>query len=307
MNQHRPPILLLGMHRSGTSLLARCLQELGLFIGWRLDENHESTFFQRCNKWLLANAGGRWDTPRCIRYLLEDGPATRRATEILRRRCDSLESLEYSGPSSWLKGRLKGSSAYAGPWGWKDPRTTVTLPLWHRLFPDARCVVMVRNGVDVAASLKRRSLESFPEEPRSIHRLPLRPDLRRVHALGESVRARSLAGGFDVWNEYMDLAAEHLASFREDRVLTLRYEDLLREPIAHLDRVQTFCELSADRGRIQVASGVVRSDRGGRFSDDPALRELWLEVKDSKWMKTYGYDSGPRPPAAHASTPSLTT
>ena len=39
------------------------------------------------------------------------------------------------------------------PWGWKDPRNVFTLPLWLRVFPEAKIIYIVRNGVDVAASL----------------------------------------------------------------------------------------------------------------------------------------------------------
>ncbi|MBW1793701.1 MAG: sulfotransferase [Deltaproteobacteria bacterium] len=41
-------------------------------------------------------------------------------------------------------------------WGWKDPRTTLTLPLWLKLFPKARIIHVIRNGIDSALSLWRR-------------------------------------------------------------------------------------------------------------------------------------------------------
>ncbi len=44
----RPPILIVGMHRSGTSLLTGLLRRLGLITGWSLN-NEESVFFHCVN------------------------------------------------------------------------------------------------------------------------------------------------------------------------------------------------------------------------------------------------------------------
>ena len=43
-------------------------------------------------------------------------------------------------------------------WGWKDPRTTITFPIWLQVFPKAKILHILRNGVDVAISIYRRSL-----------------------------------------------------------------------------------------------------------------------------------------------------
>jgi len=43
-----------------------------------------------------------------------------------------------------------------GCWGWKDPRTSLTLPFWRQVAPQARYVVCLRNPADVASSLLRR-------------------------------------------------------------------------------------------------------------------------------------------------------
>ena len=45
------PIIIAGMHRSGTSMVTNILKKLGLTIGSKLDSNHESIFFQRINIW----------------------------------------------------------------------------------------------------------------------------------------------------------------------------------------------------------------------------------------------------------------
>ncbi len=63
----RPPIIFTGMHRSGTSMIGRMLEELGLFVGLRKDENNEALFFQEMNEWLLHQCGASWDDPTQLR------------------------------------------------------------------------------------------------------------------------------------------------------------------------------------------------------------------------------------------------
>ena len=43
------------------------------------------------------------------------------------------------------------------PWGWKDPRTSLTLRFWRAEAADLRVVVALRNPLEVATSLQRRN------------------------------------------------------------------------------------------------------------------------------------------------------
>lgn len=49
-------------------------------------------------------------------------------------------------------------------WGWKDPRTTVTLPFWKELVPDAKYVICLRNPADAVSSIQRRPGVNLPVE-----------------------------------------------------------------------------------------------------------------------------------------------
>src|SRR3990172_2296953 len=68
----RNPIIVMGMHRSGTSLVAEILRALGVFLGHRLDEHTESIFFTNINDWLLGLAHASWDHPLPFRNLQID-------------------------------------------------------------------------------------------------------------------------------------------------------------------------------------------------------------------------------------------
>jgi len=142
------PILILGMHRSGTSLLARMLAEAGVYLGppEQLVQAHkednpdgywENTKIIDLNDRLLKALGGMDQRPPAIKSGWSEDPAICAFTE----EADAILSQLVS----------------TGPWGWKDPRTMLTLEFWVRLLPSARLVFVVRNPIEVALSLGRRS------------------------------------------------------------------------------------------------------------------------------------------------------
>ncbi len=286
-----PPVLLIGMHRSGTSLLVRLLDSLGLFVGWKLAANHEASFFNKHNAWLLAAAGGRWDTPAAIDHLLADGDGVELALAYLEGRLASAAALEFLGPRRYL--RYRSLSAVAEPWGWKDPRTTVTLPLWLRLFPGARVLHLVRNGVDVAESLHRRQLAG-----RELGRHHLERHRRLLGLVakkgwfGTSPRVANRLDAFRLWEEYLDYGTRFTEGLGE-RLLELRYETLLRHPQREMDRILAFCRLAPGRQRLADALAGLRRDRAFAFRHDAELTELWQQLRGSSWMRRYGYDSLP--------------
>jgi len=47
------------------------------------------------------------------------------------------------------------------PWGWKDPRNSLTLPFWKLLIPDLKVVICLRNPLEVAQSLNKRGYSSM--------------------------------------------------------------------------------------------------------------------------------------------------
>jgi hypothetical protein len=136
------------MHRSGTSVLTRALNFLGVELGshealtmepvaynpkgyW---EHHELTSISDA---IIKRHGGSWDEPP----LLPQGWETDAAIDDLRDRAKQLIRDQFSEVELW---------------GWKDPRTCLTLPFWQQLLPDMRYIICLRNPIDVARSLEHR-------------------------------------------------------------------------------------------------------------------------------------------------------
>jgi hypothetical protein len=143
-------VCVLGMHRSGTSLVAGLMRHLGIDLGpddalLPPDSNNPSGYFEltelvHLNNEILAHYGGSWD----------ELPELPRGWE------DSDELAQIRDRARRLLSRRFAASPQ---WGWKDPRTCVTLPFWQGLVPGLRYVICVRNPVDVAHSLRAREGE----------------------------------------------------------------------------------------------------------------------------------------------------
>ena len=63
-NAKTSPILLAGMHRSGTSMVSKILKKSGMELGKNIDSNNESVFFQRINIWMMSLISSSWDSPK---------------------------------------------------------------------------------------------------------------------------------------------------------------------------------------------------------------------------------------------------
>lgn len=230
------PVIVIGMHRSGTTLLARLLEDLGIAMGkWQAKETCEALFFRRRNELMFALAHAAWDNPGALVLALED-PSIRRAfAKIAAHDLGSIRSLRFAPPDA-LRPFIPGKNE---EWGFKDPRNCVTLPVWLDVFPNARVINIVRHGSAVASSLVRRAEQQLQEN--------------FMHSL---VSLDSTLG-LELWAEYVLLAHKHCASVAKDRYLEVRYESLLSSPSEEVKRLADFVGIAAADERLEkIASRV---------------------------------------------------
>jgi glycosyltransferase involved in cell wall biosynthesis len=142
-------IIVLGMHRSGTSAVTRVLNLLGVELGNNLMppyRGNEKGFWEHLgivslHDQILARFDSRWDDPAP----LPDGWWKDSTVQVLKGRILDVLRRDFS----------------ASPlWGLKDPRMCRLLPLWEQIFSELGCepfyVIMLRNPEEVAASLEKR-------------------------------------------------------------------------------------------------------------------------------------------------------
>lgn len=209
-------IAIAGMHRSGTSMVAQFLHRCGVFLGPdtilmpAADQNPDG-FWEHMqvveiNDELLSLAGGGWDYP----------PA---------------------GPVDWSQARFdplrtRAERVFADfrdhpQWGWKDPRTSLTLPFWRTVVDDLRVVAVVRNPLEVAVSLRQRN-------------------------------GASLAFGLALWQAtYRQLLAD---TTPDERILT-HYDAFFGRPAAEFERLLRWLGLPDDQPVIAELSRATRTTR----------------------------------------------
>lgn len=136
-------VIIIGPHKSGTSAVAGVVHRLGVSMGNNLEPANESNplghfedqDFINLNNDLLKRAGGAWHTPPSSLTIEQN------ADPILN---DIREMLE-------VKARQGGHI-----WGWKDPRTCLTLGVYVKLMQSPYIIVVDRDPKDTAASLYKR-------------------------------------------------------------------------------------------------------------------------------------------------------
>jgi len=147
-------IIVLGMHRSGTSLIAELIHRWG--ASGRVKECLPS------NQW---NARGYWELAPLVnfnrRLLRETGsnwslPPSQRSDSKLAALA-SHPRYRHEALSLIASMNLEGSHN----WFWKDPRLSLLLPFWQRLWDQPRYVICLRNPLEIGRSLQERDNLSF--------------------------------------------------------------------------------------------------------------------------------------------------
>ncbi len=271
MSEPAAPILIIGMHRSGTSLLAEMLADCGVWMGADCAQHTESVFFRNQNKAIFQAAHAEWDRPLGVRDLLTCEPLADEAAQFLEAAVRSKEAREYLGAQSLLRPASLTNMNKA--WGWKDPRTTFTLPLWLRLYPNAKVAHIYRNGVDVAASLRKRERE--------------RKQMMKAPAF--SARCMDLDRAFELWREYTAEGFEQAQALPEGQAQHVQYEAFLQNPREMFLQLAEVFELPLEKAGLERAVARVNAGRIYAFREDAELRGLYERRQGDGWMGKLGY------------------
>ena len=137
--------IILGMHRSGTSLISKALSDQGADMGDMVMSVYEDKDFLSLNTSMLTEAGGSWNNI----------PTDFNLTIIGRERAGEIKKLVDKKKSKM--------------WGWKDPRTCFTLPAYlPHLDGDVYLFCCFRKPDKVAHSIHQRDKTGFDKARRLV-------------------------------------------------------------------------------------------------------------------------------------------
>ena len=258
-------VCVIGPPRSGTSLTTNILNLLGVDLGPE-DELMPAQPGQ--------NPAGFWEHERLAAFneelLVAVSERPFREGEGWREAVPPEPGWESGPAAAELREgarELVSSSFGSSPlWGWKDPRTSLTLPFWHELVPDLLHVICVRHPLDVAASLHRRDGMQPPEA--------LSLWLRYSAAAVVNSRGRPrIVVSYERWFQSWRTELERLARFvgvpeeaRGEQLLATVEREIDGRLWHHRSEADA-AELPSDVRELYAALEQEAADGGGRLDD----------------------------------------
>jgi len=212
MNEKLPKeIIILGMHRSGTSMLSGMLDRLGIAMGedqpGRQVSNPMGHFedgdLLSLNELILSQAGGSWDNPPTAAQIQNQAaPLDDRIQKII------------------LDKRHANQDQH---WGWKDPRTSLTIKLYLPYLRNPYIIWSQRDPDSISNSLRIRN--KMPEH-----------------------EANKLTEHYQ--RQIIDFLRDH----PELPVLRISYQEMIDQPEFWISKVVNFLDLDVDEAQLLKAA-----------------------------------------------------
>ena len=209
-------VIVLGMHRSGTSMVSGILQYLNVDMGedllgkqWSNPLGHfEDLDFLNLNQEILASAGGSWNNPPKYEEIIALKDKYKLAIQELINRKN-----------------IRNSSKY---WGWKDPRTSLTIDLYLPYISHPYVIWCHRDPGAISISLQNRN--------------QVQP-------------SKSLT----LTNYYNNQIKEFTLRYPEVSVLSVVYEDVINAPGLGIDKIVQYLQLEPENNQINQAIEIILS------------------------------------------------
>jgi len=199
-------VVILGMHRSGTSMIGGVLARLGINMGesfrdTRIVSNplgfYEDTDFLNLNKEILYEAGGSWENPPKIEQIMSQQDKFKNKIQEL-----------FSNKTQF--------------WGWKDPRTSLTIRLFLPFLSNPYFIVCYRDPNEVAKSLYKRSRMRYEE-------------------------------AIKLGNFYKTEIENFFKDFPELKKIRLNYHQIISNPRESIDNITKFLDIEVSKTQYEDA------------------------------------------------------
>lgn len=280
----RPPIIVFGNTRSGTSIVQKAVSQHPDVTSW----------YEPNELWLYADPGRSHDE-------FDEDDARYRVKQYIRKRF-----LKYQ--------RLNGNRRIME----KTPRNLLRIPYVRAILPEATYLFIVRNPFSFIASVEKKYQRTVTARGivRRLKCMPLsqlhhwvrlfmeqqfsKRVLRKKYLKIWGPRYRGIQNDLKAhdlltviarqWSVCSRKAEQELALMGSKKVLRLKYEEFVQDPVFDLKRIGAHCGLEMTRDMEEGAKQMVRADRNDKWKQfDPRdLARLLPEIHGE--MQRHGYE-----------------
>jgi len=280
----KPPIILFGNFRSGTTIVQEIVSIHPDVVGW----------YEPNSLWLYADPGRHHDE-------FEESDATDKVKRYIR--------------NQFLKYQQQHGNCVVME---KSPHNILRIPYVKAIFPEATFLYMVRDPFSFISSVELKWQKPVTGKG-AIRRLKETPISQVHHYVGKYIRQQFYkrvlrrkylsAWGprykrmeedlktFDMftiisrqWSEASKKAEKDLALFEKGEVLRLRYEDFVEDPVSDLERICAHCGLEMTNDMVKAAKETVKSDRKLKWQRFDPLDLARIIPEVSGEMQRHGYE-----------------
>ncbi|WP_345969909.1 sulfotransferase [Sulfurimonas sp. HSL1-6] len=278
MKQIGQPVIIIGMHRSGTTMLTGFLSSYNIFMGNVVEQNGEAVSFLRLNEQLLHKCQSSWNDDKDITQCI-----SKRKNEFVKLFKDTMNTSSFE-KNFFGDHALDLDKNFS--WGWKDPRNTLTLDVIKEVFPKAKFIHIHRNPVDVAASLRSRERRFSLNGKLKWYYNVMKNLIKRGVYIRRAPELEELSAGFKLWKKYVSQAMDF-----DGEIIHLSYESFLVEPQKNFEKICHFLGIEYQKKKIEEICQFINQDRKFSFVSDDELIEFYKKIQTDPMLQALGYEN----------------
>lgn len=255
----KPPLFILGCHRSGTTLLSQLLKHTT--YGAPVESHFITKYYKKLGAY--GDITDKKNFSKLLKAILSERPVMQWKLDInVDQIFEDLQDIDYVKIIDSICLKRAGKDG-KNAWGDKTPDYTLDTEIIYKLFPDAKFIYIVRDGRDVALSLLEK---------------PWGPN--------------NFVACAEYWKKY-DLTEDVYNKLKSNKQLFfLRYEDLLTDSGKMVKEVYNFLEEDAEKEEVQKLVQKIRPTNFNKWKNKMSRRQIeFFERTAGKTLKKFGYET----------------